>query len=331
MGVPWLNLNFISLSQVLTRAMSAQTALVVSLARGPLIGTFLGLALYGVTCMQAFFYFRTYEGDGWRLKMTVALLVALETAHAAMSVWLMDDYLIVQYGNIQALQSANWSSTLTYMLGLLIDFYVYLYFTWRIWLFTRNAWIVVFMCAISITREVISILATVMSVLKPTWRDSLDTSRTLILVGNALFIAGDTFSACVMAYHLTRRRSWTDTFQHTRKRNLLLNRLIVFFVATGAMTSLVDVVSLIFTLTQPQGTAFLSTFFVQTRLYANSLLASLNLRNATVSVYDDAQSPPVPIQCTPPSGISIVSGERGVSAGLPEGHKSDDEFDKPRL
>lgn len=65
----------------------------VSLARGPLIGTFLGLvqvhvfapypagshdtisvrndSLYGITCMQAFFYFRTYGRDTWRLKMTV--------------------------------------------------------------------------------------------------------------------------------------------------------------------------------------------------------------------------------------------------------------------
>lgn len=70
--------------------MSPTTTLVISLARGPLIGTFLGLmqvplprpsrspvshqerhSLYGVTCMQAFFYFRTYEHDTLGLKMTV--------------------------------------------------------------------------------------------------------------------------------------------------------------------------------------------------------------------------------------------------------------------
>jgi len=243
--------------------------------------------------MQAFFYFRTYEHDSRKLKMTVALLVVLETAHAAMSMWVMDDYLVVNYGNMAVLESATWSSVSTYTLGLLIDFYVYLYFTWRIWLFTKSIWIVVLMSVLSISRTAISIGAAVLSVLNSTWNNYLASARTLLLVGNMLFIVGDTFSACAMAYHLTKFKTWAHALPRSQPRRIdvLLNRLLIFAVATGALTSLVDVVALILTLTQPQSLAFLSAVLVQTRLYANSLLASLNIRNATSRVFDDVSTP----------------------------------------
>ncbi|KAF8553856.1 hypothetical protein OG21DRAFT_1182638 [Imleria badia] len=297
------------------------TALAISLARGPLIGTFLGLILYGVTCIQAFFYFRTYEHDSWRLKMTVAVLVVLETTHAAMSMWVIDDYLVAHYGNVQALTSATWSSTSTYTLGLLIDFYVYLYFTWRIWLFTRSIWIVVLMSALSISRTVISILATVFSVLKPTWSNYLTSYKALILAGNVLFIVGDTFSATTMAYHLTKFKSWSHELPRSRPRRIdvLLNRLLIFAVATGALTSLVDLIALVLTLSQPHSLAFLSAILVQTRLYANSLLASLNIRNATLRAYDNACSPlelpAISLRFARPSDLSSMSDADDAARG----------------
>ncbi|KAI6014183.1 hypothetical protein EDC04DRAFT_674158 [Pisolithus marmoratus] len=43
-----------------------------SLIRGPLIGTCLASVLYGITCLQAFFYFQTYVNDQRGLKLTVS-------------------------------------------------------------------------------------------------------------------------------------------------------------------------------------------------------------------------------------------------------------------
>ncbi|KIK92205.1 hypothetical protein PAXRUDRAFT_147816 [Paxillus rubicundulus Ve08.2h10] len=275
--------------------MSPQSVLAVSLARGPLVGTFLGLFLYGITCLQAFFYFQTYERDHRGLKITVMLMSCrcrtLETVHAALSIWVMDDYLIVHYADEGSLQSANWSvSRSTYILGFMIDFFVYLYFTWRIWIFTGNKWIVVLMLSISISRTAISLIACILSVISPTWTRYLSHARTLIIIGNVLFIIGDTFSASVMAYHLTSFRPRTDTYNTNspRRINILINRLLIFAVATGALTSLVDIIALILSLTQPQSLAFMSPILVQTRLYANSLLTSLNIRNANSRAYIDA-------------------------------------------
>ncbi|KAI6013071.1 hypothetical protein PISMIDRAFT_180449 [Pisolithus microcarpus 441] len=106
------------------------SALAVSLGRGPLIGVCLGSCLYGITCLQALFYFQTYVDDRRSLKLTVstilpsfihptctpdlrqvALLLTLETIHVALSMWLVDYYLVANYANETALQSATWFTT----------------------------------------------------------------------------------------------------------------------------------------------------------------------------------------------------------------------------
>ncbi|KAG8215145.1 hypothetical protein J3R82DRAFT_8636 [Butyriboletus roseoflavus] len=136
----------------------------------------------------------------------------------------------------------------------------------------------------------------------------------LLIVGNVLFIIGDAFSAGTMAYHLRKFKSWAHVLSPDRPRriDILLNRLLIFAVATGAVTLLVDVIALILSLSQPQSLAFLGAILVQTRLYANSLLTSLNIRNATSRAYEDAPSTPIELpvislRFARPSDLSTAS------------------------
>ncbi|KAI6160239.1 hypothetical protein EDD17DRAFT_1875992, partial [Pisolithus thermaeus] len=253
-----------------------------SLLRGPLIGTCLASLLYGITCLQAFFYFQTYVDDRRGLKFTVALLLTLETVHVALSIWVVDSYLVANYTNPYALQSATWLTTTTFSVGFIIDLVVYFYFTWRIWMFTSKLWIMIFMILVALARTVLSIVACILSVLSSTWVSYLEREKILILTGNTLFIIGDTFSASIMAWYLNKSRD------HALRTNLLVNRLLVFAVATGGITVLVDIIALALTLAQPHSLAFTGAILVQTRLYANSLLVSLNLRNANKRAYEDA-------------------------------------------
>ncbi|KAI6014182.1 hypothetical protein EDC04DRAFT_674159 [Pisolithus marmoratus] len=181
----------------------------------------------------------------------------------------------------------------TFIIGFLIDLVVYFYFTWRIWMFTRNLWIVSFMILISLARAVLSIVASALSLLSSTWISYLEHEKHLILTGNILFIIGDTFSASIMAWHLNKTRD------HALRTNLIVNRLLVFAVATGGITVLVDIIALVFTLAQPLTLAFTGAILVQTRLYANSLLASLNLRNSNKRAYENAiHTPPIELPMT---------------------------------
>ncbi|KIN96648.1 hypothetical protein M404DRAFT_243249 [Pisolithus tinctorius Marx 270] len=110
------------------------STLVISLARGPLVGTCLSLWLYGITCLQACFYFQTYVNDRTSLKLTVVSLLTLETAHVVLTMWLMDYYFVANYGNEQVLESTTWMTMITWSIGFIIGLIVYLYFIWRIWM-----------------------------------------------------------------------------------------------------------------------------------------------------------------------------------------------------
>lgn len=149
-------------------------------------------------------------------------------------------------------------------------------------MFTSKLWIMIFMILVALARTVLSIVACILSVLSSTWVSYLEREKILILTGNTLFIIGDTFSASIMAWYLNKSRD------HALRTNLLVNRLLVFAVATGGITVLVDIIALALTLAQPHSLAFTGAILVQTRLYANSLLVSLNLRNANKRAYEDA-------------------------------------------
>ncbi|KAI6113423.1 hypothetical protein EDD16DRAFT_1727842 [Pisolithus croceorrhizus] len=270
--------------------MSQETETVESLIRGPLIGTLVGLVSYGVTFLQAFFYFQTYEDDRMGLKLLGSIL---ETAHAALSVFIMDYYLIAHYGQVQVLQSATWFvrldlqvSAAMYLVVFLIDFIACLYFTWRIWGFTKKMWIAIFMTTLvrypSLYHEpyedanpheyIWGSRVDIYSVLSATWDLYLKRSNRLLLAGSALFLFGDIFSASMMAYYLEKNR------HGLRSTHTLINWILIFVVATGAIIVPMDVVALILILAQSESLAFTSAIFIQTRLYSNSLLASLNAR-----------------------------------------------------
>ncbi|KIM65474.1 hypothetical protein SCLCIDRAFT_1212198 [Scleroderma citrinum Foug A] len=239
----------------------------------------------------------------------VALLLALETIHVALSIWLIDYYLVENYGNIQVLQSATWLTTATFVTGFLIDLLVYFYFMWRIWIFAEKLWIVVFMGFIGISRSAIGIAAAFLSVFRPTWVSYLVNDKDLILISNSLFIVGDVFSAAIMAFHLNKSR---ESILSSARTDTLLNRLLTFAVAAGSLTVLVDIIALIFTLAEPVSLGFTGPVLIQTRLYANSLLASLNLRKTNAQAFENAvELSTLPIQFAHQNEPSEVSTETG--------------------
>ncbi|KIK92453.1 hypothetical protein PAXRUDRAFT_829934 [Paxillus rubicundulus Ve08.2h10] len=114
-----------------------------------------------------------------------------------------------------------------------------------------------------------------------------------------------------MAYHLNKRRS------EMHRVDSVINRILIFGIATGALTSLVDVIALIFSIAQPQSLAFMAPILIQTRLYANSLLTFLNIRKVNTRVHNGVAIPQgrgidLPtIRFTRPLDPSAMSEESG--------------------
>jgi hypothetical protein len=64
---------------------------------------------YGITILQAFFYFAKYSSeDRFLLKLTVALSTILDTAHMLFGLHLTWFYTVIAYANIEMLQKVVW-------------------------------------------------------------------------------------------------------------------------------------------------------------------------------------------------------------------------------
>ncbi|KAG1720537.1 hypothetical protein EDB19DRAFT_1776590 [Suillus lakei] len=100
---------------------------VMSIMQGPLCGALATMLLYGIICMQTFRYWQVYKHDRKILKI-------LETAHTALSIYSVEFYLIMHFGDMTNLQSAVWGMPVSSrdMIAVCIAYSVNICFIWRV-------------------------------------------------------------------------------------------------------------------------------------------------------------------------------------------------------
>ncbi|KAL4075396.1 hypothetical protein V8B97DRAFT_2022353 [Scleroderma yunnanense] len=159
----------------------------------PFIGSFISLIFYGVSCVQTLFYFQTYPDDGIWLKI-------LESAHSAFLISFNNSYLIVGFGDLVALDHIaclhHTRMFLYFELQFVVILIVNLFFTWRVWMFSRKAWAVCLLVPLAVTM--------------------------------GAGVLGDTLMASILAYYLHSKR--------TQGSAQLITRLMGYVVGTGAFT-----------------------------------------------------------------------------------------------
>jgi len=74
----------------------------------------------------------------------------------------------------------------------------------------------------------------------------------------------------------------------TERTDTVLNKLVVWTIETGVITSLAAVLMLIFCLVLPNTTIWVAISIFYSKLYSNSLMASLNARNSLRTVMDES-------------------------------------------
>ncbi|KAI0826386.1 hypothetical protein BC629DRAFT_1455862, partial [Irpex lacteus] len=104
--------------------------------------------LYGLSLAQAYIYFRTYN-DRIFLKLTVALLCALQTAQVAANFHFQYAQLILGFNHPEMLLKVLWSEIAALTLELVINALVQSFYIFRIWqLSKKNVPIAVYLATV---------------------------------------------------------------------------------------------------------------------------------------------------------------------------------------
>ncbi|KAK0209248.1 hypothetical protein DFS33DRAFT_1380729 [Desarmillaria ectypa] len=241
------------------------------------IGATVATAFWGVTAMQSMTYFSRFPNDWWFYRFAVGLLWIVDTLYLVFCAHALYYYLIQNFGHPEALLTIVWSFKTDIMfLGLNI-LLVDIVYAVRIWMLGRFfhktvPWLIAVVIA-GTTAVVINEIHAIYTI--KTYQDSAKVSKSIeallaTTAGVDIIICG------AMSFYLLKSRSISN-FSSTTKPLLVLSR---FVIVSGLATTICAVTILITFVAIPGSLVSTGIATPLPRVYLNSLLAMLNLRNA---------------------------------------------------
>ncbi|KIK01962.1 hypothetical protein K443DRAFT_6495 [Laccaria amethystina LaAM-08-1] len=259
-----------------------------------------------VSCVQAWYYF-THQNDRWHLKLLVSAVIMFDTIHQALiihtGVVQVYTYIVSNWGNMAILGELVPTLLIEVLFNGLTAFLVQSFLATRAWhLSNRNIWItglIVFLvlgefgCILGYSLYFFPHSNSLTSRFHPAYTAislqyrtfvELAQLKTLSITVNVLAATGDVLIAGTLCSLLHFSRTGfhrTDT---------IINKLIIFSVNTGLLTSLCAIASLVSILAAGQTFIYIAFFFCMGRLYTNSLIATLNARKSIRDASDGIHS-----------------------------------------
>jgi len=240
-----------------------------------LIGCFIAISLSGVVAFQACIYFRLYPNDRPLNKVMVAAVWILDVVHTIFictSIW---DYLIANFGNVEARVRGDvpTSVSLSIIVTSFVTLITHLFFLRRLWHLSNHNWFIIGPTTVLAIARVASAIVTAAFLIHlktfPAFTSKYSYMFTLGLALSSIVDVVITFGMC---FYLQGNRRGFGTMDE------VLDSIIVYTINNGTLTCLSTIASMIFWLTWRKNLIFMALHFVIAKMYANSLLATLNMR-----------------------------------------------------
>ncbi|KAI0077925.1 hypothetical protein K474DRAFT_1706956 [Panus rudis PR-1116 ss-1] len=255
-----------------------------------IVGFVLG-SLYGITIAQTYIYFLSAHEDGKWMKGLISFVTLLETLHTVTTIHMAYTYTIDDFGNIAAIGEIVWSTGVCALSGIILVVFVQGFYIRRIWILSRNnIWLTSIVSFFLFLRVSFGFATSILTYTLGTWpafRASVGTMFTLT-TGLSLSAFVDLQIALILMYYL---RSGRTGFKPTDR---LIEQLMAYAVNTGLITMLCSVAIVLTFAFLKNSLAFAGLVQMSSKLYANSLLGTLNargvLRNKMSSNYDSTST-----------------------------------------
>jgi hypothetical protein len=238
------------------------------------LATVIGVLLIGINTLQVFSYFRRYyKEDTWLMKITVGVVWVLQILHSAFLTHMLYYYTIIKIREPKAIAFSVFSFNMAIFCAAIQSFTVQCFFIWRVKVIAGGkilpylCFVVAFVClGFSCSNGVGAFMIKSFATFSVRWK--IPTSTSL-----ATRAFTDTAIAVALSSSLWRSRSGMANMDQ------IVDRIIAYALGCGLVTSTLAILELICFLTM-DNLIWLSVFIITTKLYANSLLATLNARDS---------------------------------------------------
>ncbi|RDB20517.1 hypothetical protein Hypma_012424 [Hypsizygus marmoreus] len=248
-----------------------------------LIGVICAGVLYGVSCVQTWYYFDRYPKDVWYIKALVGTIWVFDSIHQCLISHTVYHYVITNYHNPAILGNMVWSILLEVLFNGFIGLLVQGFLTLRVWrLSNHNVPLLISIVALVLAEFACSLVFTIQSMQLITWAQ-LSQLKGLSMSVNILAAVTDALIAGALCFFLQRSRTGF------KKSDTMISKLIMFTVSTGVLTSICAIASLVSIILWGQTLIYVAFYFSLGRLYSNSVLATLNARQAIRQLGEDSE------------------------------------------
>ncbi|KAG9309075.1 hypothetical protein JVU11DRAFT_10957 [Chiua virens] len=238
-----------------------------------LLGTCFGCALTGIVFVQCVLYFKLYPGDYLWTKVLVFAVWGFDLMHTICIIDAVWESVISNYNKPDHMDIIPSALGLSVAVTAIVTFMVHCFFANRIRMLTKKwyyaapvvilAFLRLFSACVS-TGEIIHLKRYSMFIKPyPAW---------VFTTGVTLSASVEFIITIIMIIFLGSRKTGFANMNH------IINSLILYTLETGSVTCLVTIASLICWLVMRHNLIFLGMHFAIAKLYANSLLATLNMR-----------------------------------------------------
>ncbi|KAH8824749.1 hypothetical protein DL96DRAFT_1614942 [Flagelloscypha sp. PMI_526] len=239
------------------------------------IGIIINVFLSGVVTMQSYYYYSRFVDDRKFLRWFVSsyFVWIFELAHCGTLLHSLYELTVTFYGNQESLIHPPHSLTLTMITGGISTALVQGYLAWRVYRLS-NVLIVAIICwTLTLVRYMGCLAVSITGYHMVSWPQFVEDDRwifiSLLLVG----MVNDIIITSGLCFTLIYSRKGAQ-----RKTTAIIDKLILWTLGTGLVTSLCSMLIVICYFTMPHNFIWAGIYTFSAKLYSNALLAILNGR-----------------------------------------------------
>ncbi|KAG2133344.1 hypothetical protein DEU56DRAFT_811163 [Suillus clintonianus] len=240
-----------------------------------LVGFAVSATAFGMLTIQVFTYYRRFPQDKAAYKALAALIWTISLVDQSFIGYAVYFYTITNYLDPLPLATGKpqWTLILQMTLGAVVGAIVKACFTLRVWRFSyRNWWLTGFLFLMVIAQLSTATVFTVKCFQISSFAHMI-VLKSLGSISLGIGVVTDMSIAAALCFYLQKMRS-----SHTTTADSMINTLIIYAVNTGLLTSTISLSTLVLFNIMPTNFVFICMYFVLSKLYAISFLATLNTR-----------------------------------------------------
>ncbi|KAI0657244.1 hypothetical protein C8Q70DRAFT_1055781 [Cubamyces menziesii] len=251
-----------------------------------LISTIIAAALYGVSVLQALYYYDKFPEDHWAMKAAVALIWALDTTSIVLDSHAVYYYLIANFNNPPALLTEVWSIQVEEIITFSAVLIAQIFFIQRIYQLRPYLWYIPLCQAMIAVASYALIIVIQIQIFQNNLWDAVPTPQfnDPIIANWVTGLIVDVSIAAVLCWYL-----WSEKSYIRKKTHRMINKIMIFSVNRGAFAAGTQLLTFVAKFVAPQKFVWLAFHNVLCKVYTNSMLATLNSRVALRSMLMDTE------------------------------------------